>query len=51
MRLELDRLLTHEEGEALVAAVREALGELQQAVGDFAAMQALVERMAAVTAP
>ncbi|MDX6540715.1 MAG: glutamate dehydrogenase [Gaiellales bacterium] len=47
MRLELDRLLTHEEGEALVAAVREALGELQQAVGDFAAMQALVERMAA----
>ena len=29
MRLELDRQLTPEEGEALVAAVREALGELQ----------------------
>jgi glutamate dehydrogenase len=46
MRLELDRPLTAEEGEVLVAAVREALGELQLAVGDFAAMQALVERMA-----
>ncbi|MDX6537028.1 MAG: glutamate dehydrogenase, partial [Gaiellales bacterium] len=47
MRLELERHLGQEEGEALVAAVRDALGELQSAVGDFAAMQALVERMAA----
>ena len=40
MRLELDRPLTDEESETLVAAVREALGELQLAVGDFAAMLA-----------
>ena len=47
MRLELDRRLTPEEGEALVAAVREALGELQAAVGDFALMLATVDQMAA----
>ena len=47
MRLELERGLSEEEGEALVAAVREALTELQLAVGDFAAMQAMVERMQA----
>jgi glutamate dehydrogenase len=46
MRLELERRLTPEEGEALVAAVREALQELQLAVGDFSAMLAMVERMA-----
>ena len=40
MRLELDRRLAPAEGEALAAAVREALGELQGAVGDFAAMLA-----------
>ena len=40
MRLELERHLAREEGEALVAAVREALRELQLAVGDFAAMLA-----------
>jgi glutamate dehydrogenase len=45
MRLELERHLAREEGEALVAAVREALGELQLAVGDFSAMLAMVERM------
>ena len=47
MRLELERHLAREEGDALVAAVREALEELQQAVGDFSAMLAMVERMAA----
>jgi glutamate dehydrogenase len=47
MRLELDRRLTAEEGESLVAAVREALAELQAAVGDFAAMLAMVDRMTA----
>jgi glutamate dehydrogenase len=51
MRLELDRQLTPEEGEALVAAVREALGELQLAVGDFPAMLAMVDRMATAVQP
>ena len=37
MRLELDRQLDREEGEALVSAVREALAELQLAVGRFPA--------------
>ncbi|MDP9259338.1 MAG: NAD-glutamate dehydrogenase [Actinomycetota bacterium] len=45
MRVELERHLAREEGEVLVAAVREALWELQLAVGDFAAMLAMVERM------
>ena len=47
MRLELDRHLDREEGEALASAVREALAELQLAVADFPAMLAMVERMAA----
>ena len=47
MRVELDRRLTPEEGEALVTAVREALADLQSAVGDFGAMVAVVERMEA----
>jgi glutamate dehydrogenase len=47
MRLELERRLTPEEGEALVAAVSDALGELQAAVGDFTAMLAMVDRMGA----
>jgi glutamate dehydrogenase len=47
MRLELDRRLTPKEGEAMVTAVREALAELQAAVGDFAAMLATVDRMTA----
>jgi glutamate dehydrogenase len=47
MRVELDRRLTSGEGEALVAAVREALTDLQAAVGDFTAMLGVVERMAA----
>ena len=46
MRLELERPLTRDEGQALVAAVHDALGDLQLAVGDFAPMQAVVERMA-----
>ncbi|MDX6597902.1 MAG: glutamate dehydrogenase, partial [Gaiellales bacterium] len=45
MRLELDRRLTPEDGEAMVAAVSEALAELQAAVGDFPAMLAMVDRM------
>ena len=45
MRVELERHLAREEGEALVAAVREALHELQLAVGDFGEMLAMVERM------
>ena len=47
MRVELERHLAREEGEALVAAVREALQKLQLAVGDFAAMLSMVTRMAA----
>ncbi|HET6175055.1 MAG TPA: NAD-glutamate dehydrogenase [Gaiellales bacterium] len=47
MRVELERHLASEEGEALVAAVREALHELQLAVGDFGVMLAMVDRMAA----
>jgi glutamate dehydrogenase len=47
MRLELERQLAPEEGEALLAAVREALQDLQLAVGDFAPMLAMVERMTA----
>ena len=45
MRLELERQLAPEEGEALVAIVHEALEDLQLAVGDFKPMVALVERM------
>jgi glutamate dehydrogenase len=45
MRVELERHLAREEGEALVAAVHEALHELQLAVGDFGEMLAMVERM------
>ena len=40
MRVELERQLTPDEGEALVTAVRDALADLQLAVGDFAAMLA-----------
>jgi len=45
MRVELERHLAREEGEALVPAVREALHELQLAVGDFGEMLAMVQRM------
>ena len=47
MRVELERPLTPDEGQALVATVHDALADLQLAVGDFAPMQAVVERMAA----
>ena len=46
MRLELERQLARDEGEALVGVVHDALADLQLAVGDFAAMQATVARMA-----